>query len=198
MSGHVRDEPVELGSAQEIPGVARPARDPGFLERGKASFLQTVREAADYKALRATPYGLKPVMVLLVIFSIAAFDSRIFGQAAPEIIRDLDVELLRVFQVFNIVGPFIVVAVILLAFLADRVRRVPFIGVGAIVSGIASLLTSRSYTETQLGVFRGADTIGDTIMGTPVTSLMADYYPPESRGKVFALSGVLGRADVAQ
>lgn len=167
--------------------------EPGFLKKGKYSFLTLLREAANFRELRRTPYRLKPVLIFTIIGAAAAFDGRIFGQAAPEIIRDLEVDLVPLFQVSNIIGFFLVFVIIGLSYYADRVRRIPFVGIGAIIAGVFSLFTARATNLVTLGASRVGDSVGGEILTTPIASLQADYYPPETRGKVFALQGVIGR-----
>lgn len=181
---------VELGTAEDI---KEPLPEPTFMERGKASFMGTVREAANYKELKGTPYGLKPILVLTVLLAVTAVDSQIFGLVAPDVRKELKLDLAPMLNVLGLVGFFLIFFTIGIAYLADRINRVWIVGAGTILAGLGSVMTSRSSTLGTLGVSRGADSVGSQALNTPAFSLVADYYPPESRGKAFALVGLLTR-----
>ncbi|HVE92547.1 MAG TPA: MFS transporter [Actinomycetota bacterium] len=170
-----------------------PSKEPSFLEKGKQEFTGLLREAANYKELKKTPYGLKPIIFFTILGAVTAVDGRAFGAAAPEIIRDLELDLTAVFNALSVVGFFLTFVYIYLAYLSDRVRRLPIVAAGAFLTGLFSVFTAGSSSVATLGASRAGDAIGDTALGTPLFSLQADYYPPESRGKVFALNGVISR-----
>ena len=168
-----------------------PPEEPGFLRKGAVSFKSTLREAANFRELANTPYGLKPMVIFAAIGAIQAFDISIFPLSLREILRDVSPDIGKVFQVTNLIGFFVTFVVLGIAVLADRTRRVPIVGFGAIASGIFSGLTSRAGGLWSLGLSRGADQIGDRALSVPTGSLAADYYPPEHRGKAFAFFGAI-------
>ena len=189
MSNEPRD-PNERGRVEAPRGASQPT----FFERGKMEFRQTIKEAANYKELRRTPYGLKPAIIFMLIGAVAAFDARVFGAAGPEILQDLDILLGPVIQASSIIGFFLILGVLALGWLADRVRRVPIIAIGTIVQGLGSLLSTRATGLVNYVVPRAVDSVGDAARDVPSSAMLADYYPPDSRGKVYALFGVVGRA----
>jgi ABC-type branched-subunit amino acid transport system ATPase component len=168
-------------------------REPSFVRRGKAGFRTLLREASNYKELRRTPYGLKPVIIFTIFGAVASVDGRIFSTAAPEIFEDLELNPAVFFANLSLVSFALIFIVVGLSFWADRTNRVWMVGIGAIISGIFSIFTSRASNMWPLAVARVGDSLGDTARSIPVGSLFADYYPPESRGKVIALEGVIGR-----
>jgi ABC-type branched-subunit amino acid transport system ATPase component/sugar phosphate permease len=171
--------------------LAPETREPGFLKKGAASFRSTLREAWNYRELGKTPYGIKPLLIFAAIGAIQGIDVTIFPLAIREILRDVGSDIGVVFQVTNLIGFFVTFAILGVAILADRTRRVFIVGFGAIVSGIFSTLTSRAGGVWNLGLTRGADEIGDRAFSVPIGSLAADYYPPEHRGKAFAFWGAI-------
>ena len=192
----VTEHTIDFGStgSGERPSSKKTKRkraSAGAVARGKLGFKQTLREAANYKALRKTPYGLKPILIFVTISVATAFDGNIFARAVPEIVRDLDINITTVFQALQIVGFLLIFGSLGIAFYADRRKRVPLVAGGLIIGGIASLYTSTVRDVGPLAISRLGDTLGGAVTGIPATSLQADYYPPSSRGKVFALSGVL-------
>ncbi|MGH2812130.1 MAG: MFS transporter, partial [Actinomycetota bacterium] len=190
----------ELEEAGIPDEIARPqAAEPNFLKRGRASFRQVLKEAANFKELRKTPYGLKPALVILFMSMVITVDGSVLLAAIPEISQDLDIALADVVEVLITASFFLILAAIGIAYMADRVRRVPIVGISAIIAGLASLLSTRVTVSSpsrtvQFGGARAFDNLGRLALDAPIDSLQADYYPPESRGKVFALRGVAIRA----
>ena len=181
------DENADLASVEQD-------KEPGFLQKGATSFKQTIREAANYKALKKSPYGLKPIAVFTFIAAVSAFDGGVFGLAVRDVLRDVGPDVLKSVQISSLVGFFLTFAVLGIAFLSDRVKRVPILSAGVLLSGAFSILTSRAAGLWSLALTRGADAIGSAAHSVPSGSLLADYYPPEHRGKAFAFSGVTSRA----
>ncbi|MGH9196179.1 MAG: MFS transporter, partial [Acidimicrobiia bacterium] len=79
-----------------------------------------------------------------------------------------------------------------IAYLGDRLKRVRLLGLQVFVAGVFSFLTGRATGIWSFGAARAGFDLGEDALGSgvPTTSLQADYYPPEVRGKVFALRGV--------
>ncbi|HVE75387.1 MAG TPA: MFS transporter [Actinomycetota bacterium] len=199
----VEDRPASPGAGDEFGGFAEEpvtlrevAPEPNFFKSGKASFKQQMRDALDYKKLRHTPYGLKPVMLFMIIGIVGAFDSGIVGQAAPEILNDIEIDIIRYLQIAPLVGAVTTLVYFVLAYYMDRIRRVPFVGLGYIISGVFSMATtttkSASGDITRFVSTRAFDSVGDQFRNTPTSSLIADYYPVEDRGKVIAFTFSVG------
>lgn len=171
--------------SEEIP-------EPSFVQRGALSFKTMLREAADYKALRSSPYGLKPVLVLTTLGAVVSFNRAISGVALPAIIRGLGTDIDETFRVLSLVGFVGIAATLTIAFLGDRLKRVRLLGIQVFVAGVFSFLTGRANGIWSFGAARAGFDLGQEALGEgiPTTSLQADYYPPELRGKVFALRGV--------
>jgi branched-chain amino acid transport system ATP-binding protein len=131
--------------------------------------------------------------VLTVISAISAVDIRILSLALPEIVRDLDLDVVGLIGVLNIVGLFVILIALGFAWLADRIKRAPFVGIGTVVAGASSLVASGAQSDVAFGVSRGIDGVGAGLVSVPIASLNADYYPVNIRGKVFALTGVISR-----
>ncbi|HVL82070.1 MAG TPA: MFS transporter [Actinomycetota bacterium] len=184
-------ETIRIPDGDQVTARGGPS-EPGFLDRSKAEFMTLIREASNYRQLAKTPYGLKPVILFTLLSIITSIDGAIFGTVSPEIVRDLDLDIIQLQGVMSIVGFFLIFGVIYLSYLSDRVPRVPIVAGGSILSGIFSLFTAGTSTLPALGASRAGDAVGYNAMATPQYSLLADYYPPQSRGKVFALFGILG------
>lgn len=187
----------------EIEGAAIKKPDAGtrpqakrldFLEAGKMTFKKTLKDASDFGALRRSPYGLRPIIMMTVISSLIAFDTVAFRQVSPLILRELDIRIPTIISVLGIVNFLLIFTVIAVAYYADRHPRVPLLGIFSMIAGGFSLLTGHARGIGSLGAFRVFDQAGKAVAATPVVSLVPDFYPPEVRGKAFALWGVLSRS----
>lgn len=165
----------------------------GVLDSGKLQLRSLIKEAADYKALKKTPYRLRPVIIFTIIGAVVSIDSQIFGLARPEIIRDLRIDILPFFQAFSLLSGILIFAVLGVSYYADRHKRLPLVAGGVILSGIAAMFSAGAHSLFSLGASRMTDAVGGTALNVPIGSLQADYYPPEVRGKAFALQGVTSR-----
>jgi MFS family permease len=128
-----------------------------------AGLRRLLGEAAKYGEVRRTPYGL--------------------GISAGQIIG-----------VLVTVGTVLIAFNLMVGWLADRHKRLPLVGWGAIISGLAAMGTSKVGSGTfPLGVARVTDEAADLGSQVPRYSLLADYYPPDVRGKAFALHTLMSR-----
>lgn len=181
------------GGGVPVEGLQR-RREPNFFVKGKAGLVDAFKEAANYRQLKRTPYGLKPLIVFLILGAVSGFDGTIFTVAIPEIVQETEIDFIPLIQALQLVGIFLAIAFFGIAYYADRGRRLPLVGVGMIINGIFSLLTANASTVRQFGLLRGGDALGGRIQSAPQGSLIADYYPPESRGKAIAFNFTFGTA----
>jgi ABC-type branched-subunit amino acid transport system ATPase component len=87
-----------------------------------------------------------------------------------------------------------VVLALLVAYICDRRSRVVILGVTTLGFGASYLYLGLQPTVLAFVVMAfGQTAFGSTqVFGSPDNSLLADYYPPEVRGRIFALNGSLG------
>jgi branched-chain amino acid transport system ATP-binding protein len=161
---------------------------------GRRSVRTVLKDAADFSELRRSPYGLAPLLILGGISFFQRFDTQAFSIAGPDIARDLNINVADIISIQAIVGFFVIFAAIYAGWLADRHRRVPFISIGTLVSGVFSAVTGRGRSFAGIATPRVIDDVADTAGSVPRFSLLADYYPPEVRGKAFAFLGTLAKS----
>ncbi|HEX9682195.1 MAG TPA: MFS transporter [Acidimicrobiales bacterium] len=185
------DSRPETAGAPDTDGDAPTAAPPSQPSGG--GFRETLRDARDFKAMATSPHGLVPVLTFGLIGFFQRFDTAAFTFAGPEIARDLEINVGDIISIQVMVGAVAIFAAIAAGYLADRHRRVPFLVVGTILSGIFSVVAANAHSFFSLSAPRIADDVSE--QGSDVTrfSLLADYYPPETRGKVFAFLGIMGR-----
>lgn len=187
---------IESEKRADLPeAVAHPEyAEPEFMERGRIGFRQTLREAADWKSIVRTPYGVLPLLVLTFIGVFQAFDTEAFRYLAPDILRDLDIEVTTIVNLLVFLNFWLIFVGLGVAYYADRYRRIPMVGISAIISGAFAFFTGMSRSLRGVGISRSGDLIVKQVTSVPDFSLVSDYYPPEVRGKVFATRATLGRS----
>jgi len=150
----------------------------------------SLRQVFDWRSLARTPYGAGPIALMSVIALFQSIDSFAFTFALPEIIRTFHITFTSIASIVSMVGFFGAIGGLYLGYLADRIRRLPMYLIGTILSGLSSMATAAAHSTLTLGTPRVIDTGAEVAVGAPQFSLIADYYPPDSRGRVFGLMGM--------
>ena len=133
--------------------------------------------------------GNGPIYALLVLFGLNVVDEldrTAFGILLPEIrdAFDLDTQgLLTLIAVVYIAAFGLQVPI---ATMADRHKRVPIVIAGAIAWGLFSLLTGLAVGVVMLAIVRCGSSIGRAVVDPTHNSLLADYYPPGVRPRVYS------------
>jgi branched-chain amino acid transport system ATP-binding protein len=127
-----------------------------------------------------------PLIVLFLLFFFDEFDTAAFNVLAPNIREAFD--LTR--AAFGFIVVLNLTIVLLLAvpvgYYGDRLPRRKLVLAGAIIAGVFSLLTGFAPVLGLLIVFRLGNGIGRLLNDSIHNSLLADYYMPIDRPRVFA------------
>ena len=153
-----------------------------------------ISESSRFGEVRRTPYGLAPAIIIGLLVMFQGFDRLTFRFATPELAADLGISASQIIGLLVTMSTILIAANLALGWFGDRHKRVPFVGLGAIVAGMGAMGTNwvRSGSFT-LGTARVTNQVGELANGVPLYSLMADYYPPDVRGKAFAIVSALSR-----
>jgi ABC-type branched-subunit amino acid transport system ATPase component/MFS family permease len=178
--------PRTPGPIEAIPVSDMPAEDGG----PRRDRLGLARNWLD---LRKTPYGTRPVAIFGFLGLVGGLAGPAFGLAGPDIIRDLQIDVRDILNVSAVIGFFLTFAAIAVGWYADRHKRIPLFGIGTIVAGICGMLSAGARNLFMLGAPNVVGGVAGAASDVPSFSLLADYYPPESRGKVFSVLGIVGR-----
>ncbi len=144
--------------------------------------------------VRHTPYGTRPVAVFAFLGLVGTLTGSAFGLAGPDILEDLKLKISDIQGVAATIGFFLTFAAIGIGWWADRHPRLPLYGWGEVITGICGMATAGATNMVGLGVPRVIGGVASEAAAVPSYSLTADYYPPESRGKVFAILGLVSTA----
>jgi MFS family permease len=128
---------------------------------------------------------LFPLVVLFGLNAVDELDKTAFNVLAPEIRRSFG---LGISGILGLVAVIELVAILLglpLAYWADRRSRVRLAAGGASLWGTFSLATGLAPTVGLLAAARAGAGMGRAVVTPTHFSLLADYYPPEIRPKVY-------------
>ena len=129
--------------------------------------------------------SLFPLVVLFGLNAVDELDKTAFNVLAPEIRRSFG---LGISGILGLVAVIELVAILLglpLAYWADRRSRVRMAAGGATLWGSFSLATGLAPSVGLLALARAGAGMGRAVVTPTHFSLLADYYSPEIRSKVF-------------
>jgi branched-chain amino acid transport system ATP-binding protein len=129
-----------------------------------------------------------PVLPLLILFglnTVDELDRSAYNVLIPEVRRAFDLDIQGVITVSGIALIAAYLIQIPIGYYADRSRRVRLAGGGAAVWGFFTLLTGLAPTIAILATARGMTAIGRGVNDPTHNSLIADYYEPSIRTKVY-------------
>ncbi|HYT39688.1 MAG TPA: MFS transporter, partial [Acidimicrobiia bacterium] len=168
------------------PVAAMQIPDPG---RGRKGLGAITRNWTD---LRHTPYGTRPLAVVVFAGLATGVTAAGASYAGPFILEDLHISIQSIISLRSVMGFFLTFAVIGIGWWADRHKRIPLLAWGTVISGVFSLITGSARNLFTYGAPSLLGDMASEAAGVPGFSLMADYYPPESRGKVFVILNMVG------
>jgi ABC-type branched-subunit amino acid transport system ATPase component/MFS family permease len=145
-------------------------------------------------------WGPAPLVTLGALNVVDELDRIAFITLAPDIRRSFDLSDAALGVINGLSGILVVLMAIPIAVLADRSRRRTVLaGVGGLLWGAFALLTGLVRNAGQLVVVRFLSGLGKATIDPVHGSLLADHYPAEARGRVYAahqaanpVAGVLG------
>jgi ABC-type branched-subunit amino acid transport system ATPase component/sugar phosphate permease len=145
----------------------------------------------DYGVIFRTPYGAVPLAVLIALNLVGIFENQILAVALPNIQSDLHLRLQTVVQIAVSAGLVITVVGVWIGWWADRNRRVPMLVFGSVVQAIFGIFSARSTSASQFNYGYAGDGAFNQVAAIPRLPLLADWYPPEVRGRIFSLDGAV-------
>jgi ABC-type branched-subunit amino acid transport system ATPase component/predicted MFS family arabinose efflux permease len=140
--------------------------------------------------------GWATIGVLFGLGLIDAIDNAAFGVLAPNIQESLHLSDGGIGIVGALAGLTLFVAAIPLGVLGGRVRRTAVAGFSTMLWAVAALFTGLSQMVWQLVAVRVIAGIGKANEGPIQSSLLVDAYPPEGRGRIFAIQRIASPAGI--
>jgi branched-chain amino acid transport system ATP-binding protein len=128
-----------------------------------------------------------PLMVLFGLNAVDELDRAAFGILLPNIRDEYDLGNTGVLTLVAVVSIAALALQVPIAQYADRSRRVPLALWGAVLWAGFSGMTGLAAGVVWLGIARSGSAVGKAVIDPTHNSLLADYYPPESRSRVFSV-----------
>jgi MFS family permease len=126
-----------------------------------------------------------PLVVLFGLNTVDELDKTAFNVLAPEIRRSFGLGISGILALVAIIELVAILLGVPLAYWADRRSRVRLAAGGATLWGTFSLATGLAPNVGLLAASRAGAGMGRAVVTPTHFSLLADYYPPEIRPKVF-------------
>ncbi len=136
--------------------------------------------------------GTGPILPLTVLFGLNAVDELDRAAAAilaPEILEEFDLSFGSYFLIIAVVSFFVLIAQPLVAGLADRYNRVRIALVGAVAWAFFSFTTGLAIGILTFVAARIGSGVGKAVNDPTHGSLLADWYKPNDRPKVYSFHG---------
>ncbi len=136
----------------------------------------------------ATIEGPTRVLIILCLTSICArIDEQAIGVLLPQIRADLGVNISFLATVSAFAGVLLTLFLLPMGYLADRVSRVWLVRSGTLLTGTTIGLTGMATSALGLVGARLSNGIAQGVAQPASFPLMADYFPPKGRARVFAI-----------
>jgi ABC-type branched-subunit amino acid transport system ATPase component/predicted MFS family arabinose efflux permease len=126
-----------------------------------------------------------PLVILFALNLVDELDRSAFGVLVPEIRDHFDLDNAGVLGIVGLVSIIALGGQVLIGYYADRFPRVRIAVIGAAVWGAFTFFTGVVPTVLFLVIARSSTALGRAVNDPTHNSLLADYYPPDSRVKVF-------------
>ena len=133
--------------------------------------------------------GGEPAFPLVVLFGLNAVDEldrTAFGILLPNIRDEFNLDDTKILGLVALVSVAALALQVPIAQFADRSRRVPLAIIGAVVWASFSGLTGLATGVVVLSIARSGSSVGKAVIDPTHNSLIADYYPINSRSRVFS------------
>ena len=127
-----------------------------------------------------------PLVVLFGLNAVDELDRAAFGILLPNIRDEFNLDNTGVLGLVALASIAALALQVPIAQFADRTKRVPLAIAGALAWALFSGMTGLSTGVVLLVIARSGGSIGKAVIDPTHNSLLADYYPIESRSKVFS------------
>jgi len=128
-----------------------------------------------------------PLVILFGLNAVDELDRAAFGILLPEIRDHFDLDLSTMLGLVALASVAALALQVPIAQLADRSPRIPLVAGGALVWAVFSGLTGLATGLIVLTVARSGSSLGKAVIDPTHNSLIADYYPIETRTKVYSV-----------
>ena len=127
-----------------------------------------------------------PLIVLFGLNAVDELDRTAFGILLPEIRDEFGIDIQTALSLVALSSVAALALQVPIAQWADRTNRIPLVVSGALVWGFFSGMTGLATGLIVLTVARSGSALGKAVIDPTHNSLIADYYPIETRSRVYS------------
>ena len=128
-----------------------------------------------------------PLVILFGLNAVDELDRTAFAILLPNIRKDFGIDLRTALGLVALSSIAALVLQVPIAQYADRSKRIPLAIVGAMVWALFSGMTGLATGIVILTIARSGSSIGKAVVDPTHNSLLADYFPIETRSRVFSV-----------
>ncbi|MEC9203150.1 MAG: MFS transporter, partial [Actinomycetota bacterium] len=129
---------------------------------------------------------LYPLLILFGLNAVDELDQAAFNILLPNIRDHFGFDYQSLFSFLGVVSAAALALSVPIAYMADRHPRVRLAMVGALAWSVCSFSTGLATGIVFLGFARSGSAIGKAVIGPTHNSLLADWFPPADRPRVFS------------
>jgi ABC-type branched-subunit amino acid transport system ATPase component/MFS family permease len=127
-----------------------------------------------------------PLVILFGLNAVDELDRTAFGILLPNIRKDFGIDLKTALGLVALASVAALMLQVPIAQYADRSKRVPIAIAGAVLWALFSGMTGLATGLIVLTIARSGSSIGKAVVDPTHNSLLADYFPIETRSRVFS------------
>ena len=127
-----------------------------------------------------------PLLILFGLNAVDELDRAAFGILLPEIREEFGIDIQTALSLVALSAVAALALQVPIAQYADRTNRIPLVVLGALSWGFFSGMTAFATGLILLTIARSGSALGKAVIDPTHNSLIADYYPIESRSRVYS------------
>ncbi len=127
-----------------------------------------------------------PLLILFGLNAVDELDRTAFGVLLPEIRESFDINISTALSIVALSSIAALALQVPIAQYADKSKRIPLVVVGALAWAFFSGMTGLATGLILLTIARSGSSLGKAVIDPTHNSLIADYYPIESRARVYS------------
>ena len=127
-----------------------------------------------------------PLIILFGLNAVDELDRTAFGILLPEIRESFDINISTALSIVALSSIAALALQVPIAQFADKSKRIPLVVVGALTWGMFSGMTGLATGLILLTIARSGSSLGKAVIDPTHNSLIADYYPIETRSRVYS------------
>jgi branched-chain amino acid transport system ATP-binding protein len=127
-----------------------------------------------------------PLIILFGLNAVDELDRTAFGVLLPEIRESFDINISTALSIVALSSVAALALQVPIAQYADKSKRIPLVVVGALAWAGFSGMTGLATGLILLTIARSGSSLGKAVIDPTHNSLIADYYPVETRSRVYS------------